>query len=97
MPFVVVHTFEAPSHLEGSLTLVYIDHLYIHEIALYLHMGESVIEALVAPALGVDTEVGALDCACDIFKHATSLECSFYLGLPNDPICFVKVPSKSYH
>jgi len=72
------------------------DHLSIYEIALYLHASESVIGAPVAPALGVDTEVGALNSACSIFKHATSFECGSHLGLPDNPVFFIKVSFKSF-
>ena len=97
MPFGVVHAFEAPPHLEGSLALVYMDHLSICEIALNLHVSERIVGAPVVPALGVNTEVQVLDGACDVVKHATGFECHSYFGLPDNPVGFVKVPSESYH
>ena len=97
MPSIVMYAFEAPPHLKGSLALVHVDHLSICEVALYLHVSESIIGAPVAPALGVDAEVGALDSTCDVFKHTTSFKCGSHLGLPDDPVCFVKVSFKSYH
>jgi len=43
MPFVIVHTFETPPHIEGCFALVYMDHLCVLYVALYLHMSESVV------------------------------------------------------
>jgi hypothetical protein len=93
---VVMHTFKASPHLKGRLALVHINHLSIYKVALNLHASEGIIGAPVALALGVDAEVWALNSICDIIKHTTGLECSPYLGLLDNPVCFVKVSSKSY-
>ena len=97
MSSVVMHTFKASSHLEGRLALVHINHLSIYKVALNLHASEGIIGAPVAPALGVDTEVQVLDIAYDVIEHGTGLECSPYLGLPDNLVGLIEVASKSYH
>lgn len=97
VPFVVVHAFEVVPHVEGCLTLVYMDHLSICNVALYLHTCEGIVLAPVLPAAVVNIDFWVLDGACDIFKHATGFECSSHFGLPDNPVCFIKGPSEPNH
>jgi hypothetical protein len=43
MPFIFMHACKASLHIKGSLALVYMNHLRVGEIALYLHLCEGIV------------------------------------------------------